>query len=301
MAKAKTTSKTTKPKVDRNKVKVEKPAKAPKLPPVFKTLKPNGKMTAKNLDKLKDKNGEIRFLLPPYPFGLEKGVLPDDLRIQAEAAACPNDTYTLTTTKPFVAYASDPKKNTITVLVTCKVEQTAPGKPLIDVLGDDPVDHNLNPVGTETMRVEHGPGVMEDKPRAFDPNPADAADTGGLPRISATISSDDGTYTDVPFDATMWFEIATDGELCQLCRDGWGHEYSSDAIADFMRAHDADVEKVMAYVESIQDVPAKKDVCGFSVKVDKELALTWIGNHRGHLADAIAKIESGEETPPAGE
>jgi hypothetical protein len=140
--------------------------------------------------------------------------------------------------------------------------------------------------GTETMRHHHETGNSTDQAKAFDPT---TIDKGGLPRIKAFVAADAKPTDKVVFDATLWFEQATDKEILALAKDGWGHEVSSDVIAKFMKDHDADVKKLLDTVDNESD-----DLnAGSSVEVDKDLALDWIGNHRSHLSDDIAAIETG--------
>lgn len=295
MAKSKAPAKKAAPaKVDRNKVKpmkkasAAKPAAPRKLPPLFKELKP-GKMTEKKLMGMRDKKGFVSFLLT-YPLGFLLGhpidgqsepnwdQPVDKVMEDAEKAACPSDQWVLTETdiKP---YAVNPKKETVSLLISTKIEP-APKTPTVSaVLSNGPLS------GTETMRVEHGPGVMTDQPKHFDPT---TIDKGGLPRIKAFIAADATPTDKVVFDATLWFEQATDKEILDLARDGWGHEQSSDKIAEFMRDHDADVKKLLESVDNDSDDLS----AGSSVEVDKDLALDWIGNHRSHLSDDVAKIET---------
>ena len=51
--------------------------------------------------------------------------------------------------------------------------------------------------------------------------------------ICAECHSDDHNV-EVAFDATRWFEQATDKQIAELAAVGWGGEYPADAVAEFM-------------------------------------------------------------------
>src|SRR5437879_738008 len=57
------------------------------------------------------------------------------------------------------------------------------------------------------------------------------------PPIEAEVHSDDGVH-EVTFDAALWFAQATDDEIRDLAKCGWGGDYPADAVALFFEDSD---------------------------------------------------------------
>ena len=100
--------------------------------------------------------------------------------------------------------------------------------------------------------------------------------------IKAECHSDDRA-SEVEFDATPWFERASNKEIADLARCGWGGGDPADAVAEFCSDTDENVKKVFDYLNIIKDDPSKKDCCGFECHVDQEDAVAWIRVHRAEM------------------
>ena len=107
--------------------------------------------------------------------------------------------------------------------------------------------------------------------------------------IRARVHPDDHAI-EVPFDATPWFEQASDEEIMELVGCDWGGDYPADRVAMHMadEAH-PEVAAVFRYVEIAQNV---RDV-GFECYVEEADAVAWLRQHRPHLANAAAEHGEG--------
>lgn len=104
-------------------------------------------------------------------------------------------------------------------------------------------------------------------------NPADPFLAHLVP-IKAEVH-DDGHRIKAEFDARRWFDQASDNEILELARCGWGGNYPADEVACFMEDHDEEVAKVFAVVEACQD--------GFECHVDEQDALRWLAKNRAYV------------------
>jgi hypothetical protein len=109
--------------------------------------------------------------------------------------------------------------------------------------------------------------------------------------IKARAYTDDRVF-EVEFDATKWFEQASDEAITGLVEIGWGGNYASDYVAQHMGDHSEELRKMFEYLGLIQDRPVKKDQCGFECYVDSHSAVKWLKAHRPNLAARV----SGEKT-----
>lgn len=109
--------------------------------------------------------------------------------------------------------------------------------------------------------------------------------------IHATALTDDHIIQ-TNFDATLWFEQASDADILDLARCGWGGDYPADAVAQHFAKTDDGLKGLFAYLEAIRDLPLKRDCCGFDCHVDEDEALAWLRQNRPHL---LADIELEKE------
>ena len=94
--------------------------------------------------------------------------------------------------------------------------------------------------------------------------------------IRAEVHSDDHV-AEANFDATTWFEQASNEEIRALAEISWGGDMESDAVAQFFNTDsERDVAFVFTYVQHKQDV-------GYECHVDSKDALRWIDVNRPHL------------------
>ena len=92
--------------------------------------------------------------------------------------------------------------------------------------------------------------------------------------IGAEVHSDDHV-AEVSFDATEWFEQATNSDILALRKIGWGGDYAADVVAQFFSLDD-DVEHLFWYVRAHDDI-------GYECHVDADDALEWIRQNRTSL------------------
>jgi hypothetical protein len=100
--------------------------------------------------------------------------------------------------------------------------------------------------------------------------------------IKAEAHSDDHVFT-TTFDATAYFEQASDQQISELQACGFGGDYPADAVAQFHADTNKDLEAMFDYLARIANDPSKKDCSGFECHVDESDAQAWINANRPHL------------------
>ena len=108
--------------------------------------------------------------------------------------------------------------------------------------------------------------------------------------IKSRCYSDDH-LVEVEFDATPWFETASDEKIVTLMNCRFGGDYGADTVAEDMIDRNSEIKKMFDYIRIIQDSPAKKDACGFECHVDTDQALNWISKYRPHIDISEVMIE----------
>jgi hypothetical protein len=85
------------------------------------------------------------------------------------------------------------------------------------------------------------------------------------------------------FDATSWFEKATEEQVKQIAHEGWGHGYASDRIAYELEPMPDAVDKVFLYIE-YANTQARKgwraNPVGYEVEINPESAAWWLARNR---------------------
>lgn len=104
--------------------------------------------------------------------------------------------------------------------------------------------------------------------------------------IKAECHSDDRCI-EVNFDATPWFEQASEKEILDLANCGWRGDYPSDAVAHFM----ADLNDEVAEMFSYLGMRAKIETIGFECSVNSEDALIWLRANRPAYWTQILQAE----------
>lgn len=99
--------------------------------------------------------------------------------------------------------------------------------------------------------------------------------------IRAEIRSDDYAAT-AKFDATPWFEQATDEAIEQLADCNYGGDYAADAVAEWSAKLFDDVAAVFAYLRLSR--------CGFECYVDGDGAEAWIAVNRPHAVSDFPRL-----------
>ena len=98
--------------------------------------------------------------------------------------------------------------------------------------------------------------------------------------IRANVHTDDRHY-DVDFDATAWFEQASDQEIIELADCGWRGDYPADAVAEFMADHNNQIQRLFDYLS--HDPRTGKDPIGFECSVNEGDARAWLKEHRPQI------------------
>lgn len=122
--------------------------------------------------------------------------------------------------------------------------------------------------------------------------------------VHAKAHTDDYVH-EVEFDAAPWFAKATDNDILILADEGFEFDTKSDEVALFCKERDPKLKTMFDYLDTIRDVPSKKDVNGFGCVVDQIQALSWVEKHRPHLMERLADIEDAKNAlddpePPSG-
>lgn len=270
-----------------------KDKKPPAEPPLLKT---GHDMTEKKLAALRGKKPTVKFLLRyPLSFFLDAednlAAIEDDVA----ARACPRG-YVASDMELF-PYDTNEKKKEIDLLVVARIEKAPP--PEVEPVPEP--DTSNDPAGTP---------VISDRPS---PEPVDLnADVTARARdkateskaeyvpVAATVHSDD-KEVDAKFDASPWFEQATEDNILDLARDQYKHEASSDVIAEFMTDRDPKVKDVMNYVaeRNVRLREVGDEAEGFGCVVDEDQALEWVEKNRPYLLPKLAEIKEGLEAEAA--
>ena len=93
--------------------------------------------------------------------------------------------------------------------------------------------------------------------------------------VKAKMHSDDYVF-ECEFDATSWFEQASNDEIVELANCDWGGDLPADRVAQFVEDSDPDVGACLDYCR-------RKNGIGFECYVDEESATLWIGKHRPEI------------------
>jgi hypothetical protein len=97
--------------------------------------------------------------------------------------------------------------------------------------------------------------------------------------IRAECHSDDYVY-EVNFDATKWFQEATDQEIRDLAGCEWGGDYPADAVAQYFEDTNAEIGAMFDYLYRVRN---QRDAPGFEVHVEEEDATRWLAENRPNL------------------
>ena len=100
-------------------------------------------------------------------------------------------------------------------------------------------------------------------------------------QIAAEAHTDDGMVR-VTFDATSYFEQATDDELRALMECDFGYDYPADAVVYTLEQLSPALEFMVAYIRRLK--------AGFECSVNADQANEWIRHNRPYLF-----AERGEE------
>lgn len=88
---------------------------------------------------------------------------------------------------------------------------------------------------------------------------------------------------EVNFDATPWFESASDEKIVALINCNFGGDYGADTVAEDLADRNPEIKKMFDYIGIIRESQAKKGVGGFECHVDAAQALAWVNRYRPHI------------------
>jgi hypothetical protein len=105
--------------------------------------------------------------------------------------------------------------------------------------------------------------------------------------IKAECHSDDHK-AEIAFDATSWFEQASDKEIAQVVDCNWGGDYPTDNIAIYMSDYNEEIAKMFIYLEIAHNQ-------GFECCIlDTGAAVDWIKENRPDIYLKLEKLEEDE-------
>lgn len=110
--------------------------------------------------------------------------------------------------------------------------------------------------------------------------------------IQAEVHSDDFVF-ETEFDSTEYFWKASDKEILDLARCGWGGDYPGDDVARFFAGPSGNSE-----VQAVLDYCRRKSGIGFECHVDGQQAMRWLEANKPELAKTIAAEMDVESGPP---
>lgn len=101
--------------------------------------------------------------------------------------------------------------------------------------------------------------------------------------IQGKCRSDDYNV-EIEFDATAWFEQASEADIIKLAECQWGGDYPADAVSEFFS--DQETSRIFDYVSNH---PAKlsNNAVGHETYVDSDQAVRWLEENRPEIAKAI--------------
>ena len=104
-------------------------------------------------------------------------------------------------------------------------------------------------------------------------------------RVPMCFRSDDGAR-EVFVNAAGWFENAAEDKIRELHDCGWGRDLPADAVADWMRNFDRNLDEAMLYCEE-QHTLGNDDGGGFEVDINSNSAVLWLDTFREDLSDDL--------------
>ena len=105
-----------------------------------------------------------------------------------------------------------------------------------------------------------------------------------MQQVQAYVHAND-YFFDASFDATPWFEQASDEEITELANANWTG-IAADKLARFAEGHSGLVNVVLDYCrrKDSQGQPV-----GFSVEIHPGMALAWLEQHRPQLYEKLGE------------
>ena len=109
--------------------------------------------------------------------------------------------------------------------------------------------------------------------------------------VPAAIMDDDDVYVR-RFDATGYFEQATDEVLQALAAQDFRYSSEANLVSAWARAHSNEVRQCYEYLDA-RNQPDARTSSGLAVEISWSAAEAWIRQHRPHLSGALSQEEPG--------
>lgn len=97
--------------------------------------------------------------------------------------------------------------------------------------------------------------------------------------VKAEAHSDDHVF-EIKFDATKWFEQASDDQIRELAQFDWGGCYAADEIAQFCKDRNETLVDMFGYLARIAGT---RKACGFECTIDHASVEELLKKIRPHL------------------
>lgn len=107
-----------------------------------------------------------------------------------------------------------------------------------------------------------------------------------LPKVVAYVHANN-YFFDATFNATPWFEQASDEEIVTLASAGWTGE-AAESVAHFAEAYSEYVNIVLDYCRRKE---SQGKPVGFTVEIHPGTALEWVKQNRLHIAEKLEDQE----------
>lgn len=258
--------------------------KKPAKPAAPVRLTPNGKMTEKKLAALRrKKDGKVVFLMAvKFKDAVE---LPGDLQSyldeQAGRAVLPSDAHFLNDVEYKLTGAVN---GVMTIQVTADVQLEDP----TDVPAEEPEaveaapPEPINPIAPVPIPPPPPPAEPgtegQDRKSYTDDQDRDsyvpADEPAGTPKVTATITSDDGKLT-ADFDIAEFLELMDEDELHELEEDPLGEE-TAENLAEKAAEKIPAVDEVLSHVDTVNEDVAEGDpTVGYKLTVNRTELAAW--------------------------
>ena len=107
---------------------------------------------------------------------------------------------------------------------------------------------------------------------------------------------DDERFATIQFDATSWFEQASNDKIVSLAGCDWGGDYTGDEVAEFVRDINPEINALFIYIEAYNrlrspgfeyHVDQQDTLLGFECHVDQQDALNWLKENRDSAYERV--------------
>lgn len=102
-------------------------------------------------------------------------------------------------------------------------------------------------------------------------------------KIEAECHSDDYTF-EIEFDCLSWFEQASDQEITDLIKCGYGGDNPADEVALFYEEDNEEISALMRVCRRSARSDDTRNPIGFECHINEGQAKLWIAINRPHLS-----------------